>query len=273
MSDIDDFALSVRHLVGRVDPPDAWRPGLHVDDRSDSLSSGLTALGWDDLGTGGTDTLPFLAMGALELGRSATTAFDVVHLLGGSPIVGALAMYAGPGQMVAVPGRGGHQLRVVTDSTPVPFADSLGVHRVLHLQAAEPAPGGEAQLAAWEAATVGYLAGLAIGVVDLAIEHARTREIFGKTLAHIDAVQQRIADAATTAHALVLTAHDGAHKLPALAHASASVWQVMTHAHLVFGAIGFTMEFPLQRYSRRTKAVGAFVDGWIDQTTEAAAAA
>jgi alkylation response protein AidB-like acyl-CoA dehydrogenase len=39
----------------------------------------------------------------------------------------------------------------------------------------------------------------------------------------------------------------------------------MVHGHMVFGAIGFTLEFPLQRYSRRAKALGSFVDGWIDQ--------
>lgn len=266
MAEIDDFARSVGQLIGRVNPPDEWRPGLHVDDRSAALSTGLAALGWDELAAGDSEMLPFLAMGAVELGRRATTPFDVVRLLGGSPLVGEFAMYAGPGESVAIPREGGgYQLTVVTDATPVPFADSLGVHRVLALHTAEATPGGEAQQAAWEAAAVGYLAGLAGGAVDMAIEHARSREIFGKTLAHIDAVQQRIADAATTAEALVLSAREGAHGLPALAHASASVWQVMSHAHLIFGAIGFTLEFPLQRYSRRTKAFGAFVDGWIDQ--------
>ena len=273
MSDIDQFAQSVRALIGRVSPPDVWRPGLHVDDRSAALTAGLTTLGWDDLRAGDADTLPFLSMGALELGRNAITPYDVVHVLGGSPLVGTLAMYAERGQALAVPARDGVELRVVTDSTPVPFADSLGVHRVLGQEPAEVTPAGAAQMAAWEAATVGYLAGLAAGVVDRAVEHASNREIFGKTLAHIDAVQQRLADAATTADALVLTARDGAHGLPALAHASAGVWQVMVHAHQVFGAIGFTMEFPLQRYSRRAKALGSFVDGWIDQSVERTAAA
>jgi alkylation response protein AidB-like acyl-CoA dehydrogenase len=39
----------------------------------------------------------------------------------------------------------------------------------------------------------------------------------------------------------------------------------MVHGHMIFGAIGFTLEFPLQRYSRRAKALGSFVNGWIDQ--------
>jgi len=46
---------------------------------------------------------------------------------------------------------------------------------------------------------------------------------------------------------------------------------VISHGHLVFGAVGFTLEFPMQRYSRRAKALGSFVDGWIDQRTGCAA--
>jgi alkylation response protein AidB-like acyl-CoA dehydrogenase len=145
------------------------------------------------------------------------------------------------------------------------FADSLGVHAVSGVDEARPIDGGaDKRQAAWEAATVGYFAGLASFVVDTAIEHAREREIFGRTLAHLDAVQQRLADAATTTDALALSAREGAHGLPALAHAASSTWSVMLHGHMIFGAIGFTLECPLQRYSRRAKALGAFVDGWID---------
>lgn len=120
------------------------------------------------------------------------------------------------------------------------------------------------RMTAWETATVGYFAGLAGYVVDSAVDYARSREIFGRTLAHLDAVQQRLGDAATSAELLALSAREGAHGLPALAHATASTWSVISHGHLVFGAVGFTLEFPMQRYSRRAKALGSFVDGWID---------
>ena len=266
-SDLDEFALSVRNLTNNLNMVDGWRPGTHLDDRSESLSVGLNRLGWHDLISGGNETLPFLGVAALELGRAATSPYDVVQILGGSPFIHGLAMYGQPGQPVAITestGTGYH-LATIRDSTKVAFADSLGVHTVSNLTDAETTEGTGKRLAAWEAATVGYFAGLASFVVDSATAHAREREIFGRTLAHLDAVQQRLGDAAATADALVLSARAGAHGLPALAHAASSTWSVMVHGHLVFGAIGFTLEFPLQRYSRRTKALGSFVDGWIDQ--------
>ncbi len=270
-SELDDFARSVRQLTADVADTDDWRPGSHIDDRSPRLSAGLERLGWHDLTSGDEDTLPFLATAALELGRAATTVYDILAVLGGSPVVAGLAMYAQPGQPVAIADQIGYRVATVRESTPVVFADSLAVHAVSTTEDEHVPTDASKRLAAWEAATVGYFAGLASFVVDLAIEHARTREIFGKTLAHVDAVQQRLADAATTSDALVLSAREGAHGLPALAHAASSTWDVMLHGHLVFGAIGFTLEFPLQRYSRRTKALGTFVDGWIDQRIGSAA--
>lgn len=266
-SDLDEFALSVRNLTNNLTMVDSWRPGAHLDDRSESLSAGLNRLGWQDLISGGEETLPFLGVAALELGRAATSPYDVVQILGGSPLVDGLAMYGQPGQPVAIAESTGtgYYLTTIRHSTEVAFADSLGVHSVSDLDDAEVAEGTEQSLAAWEAATVGYFAGIASFVVDSAIEHAREREIFGRTLAHLDSVQQRLGDAAATTDALVLSARAGAHGLPALAHAASSTWSVMVHGHLVFGAIGFTLEFPLQRYSRRTKALGSFVDGWIEQ--------
>lgn len=262
-SELDAFAHSVRQLVTATTVEDVWRPGTHGDDRSDRLSAGLLDLGWDELSSGDAETLPFLAAAALELGRAAASPYDVTQLLGGSPLVAGLAMSAQPGQQVAIADETGYRTAVVTSSTPVRFADSLGVHRVISYENPQSTPAATARMTAWETATVGYFAGLAGYVVDLAIEHARGREIFGRTLAHLDSVQQRLGDAATTAELLALSAREGAHGLPSLAFATSSTWSVMSHGHLVFGAVGFTLEFPMQRYSRRAKALGSFVDGWI----------
>lgn len=271
-SDLDEFALSVRRLTTDLAAADDWLPGAHVDDRSQPLSVGLDRLGWHDLTLGEEETLPFLGVAALELGRAATSLYDIIQILGGSPLVQGLAMYGQPGQSVAITGptEAHYRLATIGDSTQVAFADSLGVHSVAGLDDPETVEDARKRLVAWESATVGYFAGLASFVVDAATDHARQREIFGRTLAHLEAVQQRLGDAAATADALVLAAKSGAHGLPALAHAASSTWSVMVHAHLIFGAIGFTLEFPLQRYSRRAKALGAFVDGWIDQSLEQA---
>jgi len=266
-SDLEEFARSVRNLTHDLAMTDDWRPGAHLDDRSEPLSAGLDRLGWHDLTVGGEETLPFLATAALELGRGAATPYDVVQVLGGSPLIEGLAMYGHPGASVAItePNGLGYHLASIRESREVAFADSLGVHSVSGLDDGLRVENADERLSAWESAAVGYFAGLASFVVDSATEHAREREIFGRTLAHLEAVQQRLGDAATTADALVLSARDGAHGLPALAHAASSTWSVMVHGHMIFGAIGFTLEFPLQRYSRRAKALGSFVNGWIDQ--------
>ncbi len=270
-SELEAFAASVRQLLTATAAHDAWRPGTHVDDRSERLSAGLVGLGWDDLSPGDEATLPFLAAAAVELGRAAASPYDVMQLLGGSPLVDGLAMYAQPGQHVAIADGSGYRTATVTSSTPVNFADSLGVHHVTAFENAPSMPDAAARMALWETATIGYFAGLAGHVVDLALEHARGREIFGRTLAHLDAIQQRLGDAATSAEMLALAAREGAHGLPALAHATSSTWSVISHGHLVFGAVGFALEFPMQRYSRRAKALGCFVDSWIDQRIGCAA--
>ena len=270
-TDLEIFAGSVRSLASEASEQDQWRPGLHVDDRSERLSAGLARLGWADLAAADEETRPFLAAAAFELGYAAASAYDIVQLLGGSPVVKGLAMYARAGDRVAVAHAGRYHLGTVTESTPVAFADSLGVHADVRCDDAEPTLDDESRMRAFEAALVGYFAGLTAFVADTATEHARQRQVFGRTLAHLDAVQQRLADAATTADALALSTREGAHGLAALTYAASSAGSVMMHGHMVFGAVGFTLEFPLQRYSRRAKALAAFVTGWVDQRIERAA--
>ena len=60
---------------------------------------------------------------------------------------------------------------------------------------------------AWNAATLAYFAGLASRSLELAIEHARTREQFGAPLATLPAVQSRLADAALATDAMTLISH------------------------------------------------------------------
>lgn len=269
-TDIEAFASSVRKLVGENTPHDDWRPGTHVNDRDEALGSALTGLGWDDL-LYDSELLPFVGAAALELGRVAASPHCLTAMLGGSPLVRTFAMYGEVGTQVAVPTPSGYSLATIEASIPVNFIDSLGVHAVESVGAAVPVDDAAGTIAAWEAAVVGYFAGLTVGALDLALTHARQREIFGHTLVHLSPVQQRLADAATISDALRLSAVQGAHGLPGIAHASSRTWDVMNHCNLIFGAIGYTLEFPMQRYARRTKALGSFVSGWIDQQIAIAA--
>jgi hypothetical protein len=263
-TEVETFASSVRQLVGKITANDSWQPGTHIDSQDPALTAGLHDMGWTEL-VGDEELLPFVGAAALEIGRAALTPFDVTSVLRGSPIVSGLAMHGAVGGTVAVPGKHGYQLKTITASSPVNFSDSLGVHAIEATRDLKFVGDEELRRAAWEAAIVGYFAGLAVGVVDMALSHATDRQIFGKTLAHVPAVQQRIADAATTATALRLSAVNGAHGIASIAYASSRTWAVMANCHLVFGAIGYTLEFPLQRYSRRTKALSTFVTGWVDQ--------
>lgn len=269
-SEVAAFASSVRKMVGENAPHDDWRPGTHVNDRDEALASGLTSLGWDDL-LHDSELLPFVGAAALELGRVASSAHCLTGILGGSPVVKSFAMYGEAGTQVALPTASGYSLATVEASSPVNFIDSLAVHAVESVGVGVPVDDAAGTIAAWEAAVVGYFAGLTVGALDLALTHARQREIFGRTLVHLSPVQQRLADAATISDALRLSAIAGAHGLPAIAHASSRTWDVMNHCNLIFGAIGYTLEFPMQRYSRRTKALGSFVSGWIDQQIAVAA--
>ena len=114
-------------------------------------------------------------------------------------------------------------------------------------------------MAAWTAASTGYLAGLAEESLRLALEHARSRHAFGAPLAALEPVQQMLADAATLVDGLRLLAGD----LPgtdALAHAGEAAERTLAICMQVTGALGFTLEFPLQRAYRRSRAARSWAD-------------
>ena len=267
----DAFSDSVRQLLAHHAKPDGWKPGSAADDHYPPLSAALADVGWNDLPDGGIEALPFLGAAAVEMGRAVAPFNDVLSMLGGSPLVDGLAMYVGSCGIVAVPGPTGYTLSTVLASRAVNFADALDVHLVDQTTTPAGVKDPLRRIAAWETAALGYLAGLADSSVSRAVAHSRDRQVFGKSLAQIETVQQRLADAATVSDALVLSAREGASGLPALAHATSTIGSVMSHCHQVFGAIGFTLEFPMQRYSRRAKALASFTNAWIDQRLAAAA--
>ena len=151
-------------------------------------------------------------------------------------------------------------LYAVEAAEPVAYGDALGVHRVLASSPAGAVP--PAAVAAWVAASTGYLAGLTDWALALALDHAKGRRAFGTTLAGLAPVQQRLADAATAARGLSLLAHATPGRA-ALAHAGAAAVDVTAACQQVAGAIGFTLEFPLQRAYRRARAVQLWADAFL----------
>ncbi len=122
---------------------------------------------------------------------------------------------------------------------------------------------------AWNAATLGYLAGLAERALELAVEHARAREQFGAPLAALPAVQSRLADAALATDAITLLAwaaasNDGGLQEPELRFAGSACCDVVASSHQVHGAVGFALETGLHVYHRRARSVHAWATAACD---------
>ena len=153
--------------------------------------------------------------------------------------------------------------RAATRLSPIAYTDALGVARV------EGAPGraltdpeARARMDAWSAASVGYFAGLSEEALRLALEHARARRAFGGPLSALEPVQQMLADAATLADGLTLLCAD-CPGMDALAHAGEASERAVGVCMQVTGALGFTLEFPLQRAYRRSRSARAWADAVI----------
>ncbi len=219
-------------------------------DRTGDPGAALDELGWMALRTDpGLGAAAGLA--AIELGRRLAPMREVDRLLGAAPLVGDLAR---SGSLPLAAARDGR--RRVLRSEPIAAAGELDVHRVIEL--ADPgAPIEPAAIAAWTAASVGYLAGLGQSAVEMTVQYVRQRRAFGTTLGGLAPVQQLLAGAATAVRGVTLLAAEDPDD-DALAHAGPAVAQACAACHQASGAIGFTLEYPLQRYSQRARALAVW---------------
>jgi alkylation response protein AidB-like acyl-CoA dehydrogenase len=124
----------------------------------------------------------------------------------------------------------------------------------------------DAALAHVAVATLAYTVGAAEGALDLAVEHAKTREQFGRPIGSFQAVAHRCADMRAEIDACRLLAYRAAWALThdrddrefavssALGYAKDALRRVAMHAHQVHGAIGFSSEHDLHLFTRRIKA-------------------
>ncbi len=110
-------------------------------------------------------------------------------------------------------------------------------------------------------ATVALIGGALQRVMEMAIEHANTRIQFGKALGKQQAVQQSLALLAEEVGAVAVAAQaaarasdkgDAAFEIAcAKLRANRAAGTGSAIAHQVHGAIGFTRDYPLQRYTRK----------------------
>lgn len=244
----------------------AWEPGRPQDDRNPALGKALEQAGWlslaDDLGL-----LAFCGPAGVELGRRLAPVCELDALLGASLMAGELVRHGAAGDRAVRVEPGALSYVRIDAAVPCPYGDAFGVHRVLAMAEEErvaiDAAAARARVAAWIAAGVGYCTGLAEYAFELSLDYARSRRAFGTTLAGLSAVQQMLAEAATTVRGLSLLAwsEPGA---DALAYAGWAVCEVTATCQQVTGAIGFTLEFQLQRAYRRARALRLWNDAVLD---------
>ncbi len=265
------FAATVAAIAVRHTGPDPWRPGAAASDADPGLERALSEAGWDELGRD-DGLLPLAAPAGAALGRAFASLAPVDALLGGALKVGALARYAKEGAPLVEP-REGKLVRTRAERlSPMPYTDALGIARVVGAAGAPRAPSGadteaapladheaRVRMNAWCAASTGYLAGLGEEALRLALEHAHLRHAFGGPLAALEPVQQMLADAATLVDGLTLLSADSP-GADALAHAGEATERAVAICMQVTGALGFTLEFPLQRAYRRVRAARAWAD-------------
>ena len=260
------FAESVRTAIEAWEPQREPELGAWQDDRDDALAERLASAGWSGLWAG-EELLGAVVAGAIELGRAAAPVSLLDETTLGAPLwVEGRARHGRGAGSLAVPRRGGGlALATPTDEGRAePTLDGSGTILVELATAGELEPVAAAACwRAWNAATLGYLAGLASRALELAVEHARAREQFGAPLASLPAVQSRLADAALASDALTLlawaaTASDDGAQDGELRWAGSACCEVTASAQQVRGAIGFALEAGLHVYYRRARAASAW---------------
>ena len=266
------FAESVRAAVGAWHAPLEPELGSWQDDRDADLAARVAAAGWAQLWAA-DELLGAVVAGGIELGRAAAPMSLVDEATLGAPLcVDGRARHARNSQALAVPvGGGGLGLgppssearpEITIDGSGTVHVDVEAVGQLEDIAAS-------ACWRAWNAATLAYFAGLGTRALELAVEHARTREQFGAPIAALPAVQSRLADAALATDAITLLAwaaasNDGGLQEPELRFAGDGCCDVVASAHQVHGAVGFALETGLHVYHRRARSVHAWATAACD---------
>jgi butyryl-CoA dehydrogenase/short/branched chain acyl-CoA dehydrogenase len=153
---------------------------------------------------------------------------------------------------------------LVLDNCRVPAANVLGEVGKGYKIAIETLNEGRIAIA-------GQMCGLARGALDAATDYARQRKQFGKPIGEFQAVQLALAEMATDVEAARLLAYNAARlreagrpflKEAAMAKyfASTIAETVASRAVEVLGGVGFTKDYPVEKFYRDTK-IGRIYEG------------
>jgi alkylation response protein AidB-like acyl-CoA dehydrogenase len=115
-------------------------------------------------------------------------------------------------------------------------------------------------------ASLAYAVGAAAAALSLSVQHAKDREQFGRPIGSFQAVAHRCAEMRADIDACRYLTYQAAWALDrsmaggdrevaaALAYSKDAIRRVFLHAHQVHGAIGFSTEHPLHRFTRVGKS-------------------
>lgn len=119
----------------------------------------------------------------------------------------------------------------------------------------------------WRIAVAAELAGCLRGGLDAVVKHVSERQQFGRPLGAFQAIQHRLAQAATkieAAYWLALRAADRrtqADATLALGYAQEAAGRIVTDLHQFMGAMGLTLEHPLHRWTYRARLLRSALGG------------
>jgi len=153
---------------------------------------------------------------------------------------------------------------LILDNVRVPAANVLGPVGKGYKVAIETLNEGRIGIGA-------QMIGLARGALNAAIAYSQEREQFGRPIANFQAVQHQIAQMATDLHAATLVVHNAARlkdagkpflKEAAMAKLLSSqvAERVASKSLEIFGGVGFTTEYPAEKFFRDSK-IGSIYEG------------
>jgi len=249
--ELELFAESVRGALAGWEAPVEPVFGEWQDDRDDALAARLAEIGWAELWSDPELLGPAVA-GGIALGRAVAPLCLVDDATLGGPL--------------ALGGRVRHGEGRVEAGEREPTLDGTGTLR--GVASAPDLPSDPARLHTWGAVTLAYLAGLADGALEKAVEHAKSRGQFGAPLAALPAVQAHLADAAMARDGLVLSAWsavdpESGFPRDSLVWAGGACREVTAHVQQVHGGIGFALEGGIHRFYRRAKTVQVWTDALL----------
>ncbi len=265
----DMLVSAVARAVGNNPAPDRWEPGQWADDsmseQSEMLGAALERIGWSaELSDEAGPTAVGLA--AVPLGKGTASLRFVDSILGGRPVVAGLVRHWQATEPALELVSGG-RLRHLQDTRiePVAYGDGSGIGLLVETSgSSEVDPLVAARrLEAWRAASIGYLAGLSEVALNECLEYLISREAFGRPLAARESIQGRLADCATALEGMCLLVSND-YSWASLSYSAAAAVDITSACHQLTGALGFTLEYPLQRRSRRARAMRAWSDWAAD---------